>query len=68
MRYTRNGNFTVDQQGFLTTPSGHYVLGVGGQPIQVSSDKFTIDENGNVFNENGMVDSLEWHMQKILII
>jgi flagellar basal-body rod protein FlgF len=53
VRYTRNGNFTVDGQGFLTTGSGHYVLDQAGQPIQLSSDRFTINEAGVLTGENG---------------
>ena len=52
-RYTRNGNFTVDAQGFLTTGSGHYVLDSVGQQIQLSSDTFTINEAGVLTGENG---------------
>ncbi|WP_019243160.1 MULTISPECIES: flagellar hook-basal body protein [Bacillus] len=59
MRYTRNGNFTVDQQGYLTIPTGQYVLGASGQSIQVGNDAFTIDEEGNVFAQDGRrIDSL----------
>lgn len=46
MRYTRNGDFTLDGDGFLTTSSGHYVLDTAGNPIQLASDQFTVDENG----------------------
>lgn len=45
-RYTRNGDFTLDGQGYLTTASGNYVLDAGGNPIQLSSDQFTVNENG----------------------
>lgn len=45
-RYTRNGDFTLDGQGYLTTGSGHYVLDAAGNPIQLSSDQFTVDGNG----------------------
>lgn len=48
MVYTRNGNFTVDQEGFLTTPNGHYVLDVNGNGIQVGNNQFTIDEKGTI--------------------
>lgn len=46
MRYTRNGDFTLDGDGFLTTSSGNYVLDTAGNPIQLASDQFTVDENG----------------------
>ncbi len=46
--YTRNGNFTRDQQGYLTTPAGHYVLDASGQRIQLSSDVFQVGEDGSI--------------------
>ena len=52
IRYTRNGNFTVDGQGFLTTPSGYYVLDDNNQPIQLESDQFVVSENGAVLQNN----------------
>lgn len=45
-RYTRNGDFTLDGQGYLTTASGNYVLDAAGNRIQLSSDQFTVNENG----------------------
>lgn len=53
VRYTRNGNFTVDAKGNLTTGSGQYVLDAAGQPIQLSSDRYTVSEGGNLTGENG---------------
>ncbi|RTR32963.1 flagellar hook-basal body protein [Robertmurraya yapensis] len=45
-RYTRNGDFTLDGQGYLTTGSGYYVLDREGDRIQLSSDQFAVDGNG----------------------
>lgn len=53
VRYTRNGNFTVDGEGFLTTASGLYVLNDRGGRIQLSSDQFTINSKGVLTGENG---------------
>ncbi|WP_121610606.1 flagellar hook-basal body protein [Mesobacillus foraminis] len=53
VRYTRNGNFTLDGQGSLTTASGQYILDRQGNPIQLSSDQFTISETGIVTGQNG---------------
>lgn len=52
-RYTRNGAFTLDQNGFLTTSDGYYVVDTGGNPIQILGNEFTVTENGTVI-ENGM--------------
>lgn len=50
--YTRNGNFTIDQDGYLTNPSGLYVLGSNGQRIQIQNEEFHVTETG-VILENG---------------
>lgn len=57
-RYTRNGNFTVDGQGFLTTPSGYYVLDENNQRIQLQSDQFVVSDNGAVLENNRQVARL----------
>ena len=49
---TRNGQFTVDDQGYLTLPNIGRVLGKNG-PLQVGQDGITIDELGNVYNKQG---------------
>ncbi|MEN1967712.1 flagellar hook-basal body protein [Lentibacillus sp. N15] len=45
-RYTRNGNFTVDGQGFLVTNQGYYVLDQGGNPIQTNGRHMTVTQDG----------------------
>lgn len=52
-RYTRNGNFTLDGAGYLTTASGLYILDQQSNRIQLSSDQFTIDEQGYITGSNG---------------
>ena len=46
VRMTRNGNFTVDGQGFLVTNEGYYVLSQAGNPIQTGGLDFTVTPNG----------------------
>lgn len=52
-RYTRNGNFTLDGEGYLTTASGLYILDDAGERIQLSSDRFTVTEDGVITGEAG---------------
>ncbi|TMN21972.1 flagellar hook-basal body protein [Lentibacillus cibarius] len=47
-RYTRNGNFTVDGNGFLTTQQGYYVLDEAGAPVQTGGMDFDVTEQGVV--------------------
>lgn len=53
LRYTRNGNFTVDGEGFLTTSSGQYILNDQGNRVALTSDQFTINEDGVLTDANG---------------
>jgi flagellar basal-body rod protein FlgF len=57
-RYTRNGNLTVNGNGFLTTNSGFYMLDENGDRIQLESDQFTIGENGQIVVEGNAVATL----------
>lgn len=53
--YTRNGNFTLDGQGYLVNPQGLYVLSDRGQRIQLPNDDFRLDENGAIYVNNQQV-------------
>lgn len=57
-RYTRNGNFTLDGQGYLTTAEGHYVLDTTGNRILLNSEDFTVDENGTVREDDQEIAQL----------
>jgi len=46
VRYTRNGNFTVDGQGALVTNQGYYVLDQTGNPIETNGMEFTVTADG----------------------
>lgn len=56
--YTRDGSFTLTKDGYLVTKDGDYVLGQGG-PVSIPADaSITIDELGNIFANDELVDSL----------
>lgn len=57
-RYTRNGNLTVNGNGFLTTNSGFYILDENGDRIQLESDQFTVGENGQIVVDGNAVATL----------
>lgn len=57
-RYTRNGNFTLDQQGFLTTAAGHYVLDENGATMQLGSDNFSVRPDGSVYQDETYVGTI----------
>ncbi|MBN2322365.1 MAG: flagellar basal-body rod protein FlgF [Spirochaetes bacterium] len=47
-RYTRNGSFLIDRDGWLVTKNGYRVLGENG-PVQLKKNNFMVDEDGNIF-------------------
>jgi flagellar basal-body rod protein FlgF len=55
IRYTRNGNFTVNPQGFFTTNDGWYVLDENGQRIQLPSTDFTVSPDGTITAGNNRI-------------
>ncbi|MDN6625865.1 MAG: flagellar hook-basal body complex protein [Pisciglobus halotolerans] len=50
--YTRNGDFTTNQQNELVTQEGDTVLAAGGNSIKVNHSDFTVNANG-VINGTG---------------
>src|SRR5699024_9174539 len=46
IRYTRNGNFTVDGHGALVTNQGYHVLDQAGNPIQTNGTSFNVQSDG----------------------
>ena len=59
VKYTRNGNFVLGENGLLMTPQGYPVLGQGGN-IQLEEDApFTIDREGNIEVNGSTVGSIQ---------
>ncbi len=54
-RYTRNGSFTIDKEGYLVTKDGLKVLGENG-PIQIKANNFVIDKEGNIYENKEYAD------------
>lgn len=48
LKYTRAGQFTVDEQGYLANPDGLRVLSTESTPIQVGTDNFQVNSDGTV--------------------
>lgn len=47
-RYTRNGAFSVDQEGYLVLNDQGRVLSADNQPIQIDNENFTVDGSGRI--------------------
>ncbi len=50
--YTRDGSFSLDEQGFLVLQGFGRVQGVGGD-IFLGTDKISVDPLGNIYDETG---------------
>ncbi len=58
VRYTRDGSFRMDDQGFLVAKEGFRVLDNDGNPIQLPSDRqITINSEGGIYLQD--MDNLE---------
>ncbi len=49
---TRNGQFNIDDEGYLALGSAGRVMGQGG-PIQIGTADFSIDDKGNIQTDDG---------------
>ena len=68
IKYTRDGEFTVDQNGYLRTSDGDYVLNMNGalnsqggiaNYVQVDPlQDYTIDSQGNIFQQGVQVGTV----------
>lgn len=70
-RYTRAGNFTIDAQGYLVTPTGNFVLDDGGQRIQFEEgvQEVVIGEQGSIAVDGqdlGRLGIVEFANQQVL--
>lgn len=57
-RYTRNGSFAKDAEGWLVTKEGYRVIGEGGY-IMIDGSDMTVNEKGEVFSGAQLVDKLK---------
>ena len=54
---TRNGQFELDDEGYLCLGRSGRVQGVNGD-IYIGSDDFVVDSNGVIRNDDGIIDTL----------
>ena len=54
---TRNGQFELDENGFLVDSRGNMISGANG-PIMVGGADFTVNENGEIFRDGVYIDTL----------
>lgn len=51
-RYTRNGNFSLNNDGELVTLQGFKVLDTNNQPVKLNLSDFTISSDGTIYKKN----------------
>lgn len=51
--YTRAGSFSLDDEGYLCFPGAGRVLDPEGNPIQLGTDKLSVDGQGNLSTQDG---------------
>lgn len=56
-KFTRNGSFALDENSFLVTKQGYYLLGQEG-PLQIKHNNFFIDDQGKIFINRQLQDPL----------
>jgi flagellar basal-body rod protein FlgG len=64
LKYTRNGNFTLSNEGALVTSEGHKVLGEGGEIYipdlhKAQINQLTITQEGNILLGRDKIDKLQ---------
>lgn len=58
--YTRAGQFTLTNEGYLVTADGDYVLDVNNNRIRIDTlTDSRIDENGNIFQNGQLVATIQ---------
>jgi flagellar basal-body rod protein FlgG len=54
--YTRDGQFTHDDEGFITTMDGYYVVGEYNGPIRIFGKDFSVSDSGDILVDNYVVN------------
>jgi len=56
--WTRDGSFTMNEDGYLTTMDGNFVMGDYG-PILIDGKKFTMSDHGDIIIDNIIINKLQ---------
>jgi len=57
--YTRAGEFTLTQDGYLVTKDGDYVLGQGGEIVLPTEATISIDATGAIYADDEYIDTFQ---------
>ncbi len=61
IRYTRDGEFYINNNGELTNKNGYLVLSKNDKPIKIigTNNKISFSENGDVYSGNNLISTLK---------
>jgi flagellar basal-body rod protein FlgG len=59
VKYTRDGEFSVDSQGFLALPTGERLLDANGQQMNVGGDQISVAPDGTVTTATGAKEKID---------
>lgn len=61
IKYTRDGNFTLTQEGYLVTQDGDKVLNPDGKPVKINTNvaDTQINISGQIIQDGKVVDSIQ---------
>ncbi|MCK8824574.1 flagellar basal-body rod protein FlgF [Fuchsiella alkaliacetigena] len=58
IRYTRNGNFSLNEQGQIVTQDGNLVMGQAG-PLEAFGEEISLDNDNNLIVDGAVVDQVQ---------
>lgn len=58
IRYSRNGNFNLNEEGQVVDHNGNFLMGEDG-PITITGDNFTFDQDGYLHINGEVVDQIQ---------
>lgn len=60
IKYTRNGNFTMDQNGVIMDTNGNALIGEGGRlTVPTEASNIVIDQDGSVYADGNYIDKVK---------
>ncbi|MCK9217933.1 MAG: flagellar hook-basal body protein [Firmicutes bacterium] len=57
-RYTRDGSFTINKDGFIVNKDGHRLLGEEGY-IRVENNRISVNERGELYSGDNFIDRIK---------
>lgn len=59
LKYSRKGNFSINEDGSLVTQDGLTVLGKNGGEITLTGSNISVDEAGNISSDGNQIDTIK---------